>query len=176
MGLRFRKSFKIAPGVKLNLNKNSTSVTFGGRGAHYTINSKGKRTTTLGIPGTGISYSQTTGGTKTSKKAKQKKGGTIMLQNQSLQNQNSNFPHEANDDNDGKKWYQKTVWIIVWICLCFPVGLFLMWKYADWKKPVKWVITAPILGYTFVCIIITIVAAFAPPSKNYTKCRYYNCI
>ena len=37
MGLRFKKSIKIAPGVKLNLNKNSTSVTFGVRGAHYTV-------------------------------------------------------------------------------------------------------------------------------------------
>ena len=56
MGLRFKKSIKIAPGVKLNLNKNSTSVTFGARGAHYTVNSKGKKTASIGIPGTGISY------------------------------------------------------------------------------------------------------------------------
>ena len=39
MGLRFRKSVKVAPGVKLNLNKKSTSVTFGGKGAHYTVSS-----------------------------------------------------------------------------------------------------------------------------------------
>ena len=38
--LRFRRSFKIAPGVKFNLNKNSTSITFGKRGMHYTVNSK----------------------------------------------------------------------------------------------------------------------------------------
>ena len=61
MALRFRKSFKIAPGVKLNLNKKSTSITFGTRGAHYTINSKGKRTKSIGIPGTGISYVETSG-------------------------------------------------------------------------------------------------------------------
>lgn len=60
MGLRFKKSIKIAPGVKLNLNKNSTSVTFGARGAHYTVNSKGKKTASIGIPGTGISYVQST--------------------------------------------------------------------------------------------------------------------
>ena len=34
MRLRFRKSIKVAPGVKINLNKNSTSVSFGKRGAH----------------------------------------------------------------------------------------------------------------------------------------------
>ena len=37
MGLRFRKSFKVAPGVKVNLNKKSTSVTFGGKGVHKTF-------------------------------------------------------------------------------------------------------------------------------------------
>lgn len=59
MGLRFRKSVKIAPGVKLNLNKKSTSVTFGGKGIHHTVSSTGKRTTTVGLPGTGLSYSKT---------------------------------------------------------------------------------------------------------------------
>lgn len=73
MGLRFRKSIKVAPGVKLNLNKNSTSVTIGTRGAHYTVNSNGKKTASASIPGTGVSYVSTTGGgkkkeTKTNKK------------------------------------------------------------------------------------------------------------
>lgn len=63
MGLRFRKSLKVAPGVKLNLNKNSASVTFGGKGVHYTVNSKGKQTKTVSVPGTGINYSTTSGGT-----------------------------------------------------------------------------------------------------------------
>lgn len=65
MGLRYRKSIKLAPGVKVNLNKNSTSVTFGGKGLHKTISSTGRTTTTVGIPGTGLSYSET----KTRKKS-----------------------------------------------------------------------------------------------------------
>ena len=56
MALRFRKQFKIAPGVKFNLNKKSMGFTFGGKGAHFTINSKGRTTTSAGIPGTGLSY------------------------------------------------------------------------------------------------------------------------
>lgn len=36
MAFRFRKSVKIAPGVKVNFNKKSTSVSFGGKGARYT--------------------------------------------------------------------------------------------------------------------------------------------
>ena len=54
MSLRFRRSVKILPGVRINFNKNSTGLTFGGRGAHYTINSSGRRTSSIGIPGTGI--------------------------------------------------------------------------------------------------------------------------
>lgn len=59
MGWRFRRSKKILPGVRINFNKNSTSISFGGKGARYTISSTGKRTTTVGIPGTGLSYSTT---------------------------------------------------------------------------------------------------------------------
>lgn len=70
MGLRFRKSIKIAPGVKINLNKNSVSATVGSKGAHYTVNSKGKRTSTVGIPGTGLSYSTSSDGGKSKKSTK----------------------------------------------------------------------------------------------------------
>ena len=56
MGLRFRKSFKIAPGVRLNISNKSTGLSFGGKGLRYSINSNGRRTTSVGIPGTGISY------------------------------------------------------------------------------------------------------------------------
>lgn len=39
-------------------------------------------------------------------------------------------------------WYQRTGWIIALLILFWPVGLFLMWKYTDWNKVVKWIITA----------------------------------
>lgn len=57
MGFRFRRSFKIAPGVRLNLNSKSTSVRLGPKGLGYTISSNGKRRVTASIPGTGISRS-----------------------------------------------------------------------------------------------------------------------
>jgi hypothetical protein len=56
---RFRRSFKVAPGVKVNVNKQSLSVTTGVRGAHATYNSKGYRTLSAGLPGTGLSYRDT---------------------------------------------------------------------------------------------------------------------
>ena len=56
MALRFRKSFKLGPGVRLNIGKKSKSLSFGGRGYRYTISTTGRRTRTIGIPGTGLSY------------------------------------------------------------------------------------------------------------------------
>lgn len=67
MGLRFRKSIKIAPGVRVNIGKKSVSVSVGGKGFRKTINSSGRVTTSIGVPGTGLSY-VTTKNTKTSKK------------------------------------------------------------------------------------------------------------
>ncbi len=59
MGLRFRKSIKIAPGVKLNFGKNSIGVSAGVKGARVSVNSNGRVTKSVGIPGTGISYMKT---------------------------------------------------------------------------------------------------------------------
>ena len=57
MGLRFRKSFKIAPGVRLKMGKQGlASVRIGARGAGVNIGKKGTRAS-AGIPGTGVGYS-----------------------------------------------------------------------------------------------------------------------
>lgn len=48
---------KVLPGVRVNINTNSTSVTIGGRGFKTTISKHGTRRT-IGIPGTGISYTE----------------------------------------------------------------------------------------------------------------------
>lgn len=48
MGFRFRKSFKVAPGVRLNIGKKSISVSFGGKGVRHTISSTGRRTSSIG--------------------------------------------------------------------------------------------------------------------------------
>jgi hypothetical protein len=55
MGFRFRKSFKVIPGVRLNLSGGGASVSLGTRGFWYTIGSRGSRTT-VGIPGSGLSW------------------------------------------------------------------------------------------------------------------------
>ena len=64
MGLRFRRTLKIAPGLRLNFNKNSVGLSIGPRGAKYTINSSGRRTASVGIPGSGLYYTESQGGGK----------------------------------------------------------------------------------------------------------------
>lgn len=59
MGLRFRKSVTLCKGVKLNFGKTGMSVSVGGKGYHKTINTKGQVTTSVGIPGSGIYYTDT---------------------------------------------------------------------------------------------------------------------
>jgi hypothetical protein len=56
MSAYFRKSFKVAPGVHINLSKRGTGVSFGVRGAHVSLSPTGRITKTASIPGTGIYY------------------------------------------------------------------------------------------------------------------------
>lgn len=48
-----------------------------------------------------------------------------------------------------KNIYQQQWFIIASLFFFFPVGLYLMWKYADWKKSIKLIIT----GILVLCII-----------------------
>jgi hypothetical protein len=56
MAFRLRRSVKLAPGVRVNLNKGGPSVRVGPQGAGVTVATKGTRAT-AGIPGTGLSFS-----------------------------------------------------------------------------------------------------------------------
>ena len=62
--LNFRRRIKILPGVTLNLSKSGVSTSVGRRGAKVTLGgSRGPRAT-VGIPGTGLSYTMTPGSKK----------------------------------------------------------------------------------------------------------------
>jgi hypothetical protein len=52
--MRFRKSIKIAPGLKINISKSGVSTTIGGKGLSTNIGKNGAYLNT-GIPGTGVS-------------------------------------------------------------------------------------------------------------------------
>lgn len=54
MPIRFRKTFKLLPGVKINVSKHGISTTVGPRGMHLTFNRYGVRQS-VGLPGSGLS-------------------------------------------------------------------------------------------------------------------------
>jgi hypothetical protein len=54
MGLRFRKSIRLAPGLRLNLSGNGASATLGRPGASVNVGRRGVHGT-AGLPGTGLS-------------------------------------------------------------------------------------------------------------------------
>ena len=149
MSLRFRKSFKIAPGVKLNLNKKSTSVTFGGKGFHHTINSGGRKTTSVGIPGTGLYYQDvsTSGNSHSS-------GSSGTTNNQEYDNNDNNY-------NGGDKKHHP---ILLWFLLLFipPAGLIYLWTNKIQYSRRKRTILSAIFGFYAICWI----CAFIPGSGS----------
>lgn len=58
MGLRFRKSVTIMPGVRVNFGKKSVGVSIGNKYGGVTVNSKTGVHTRVSIPGTGVSYTE----------------------------------------------------------------------------------------------------------------------
>jgi hypothetical protein len=59
MGWRFQKRVRVLPGVTLNFSRKGVSTSIGTRGARVTYG-HGKKRTTVGIPGTGISHTSVT--------------------------------------------------------------------------------------------------------------------
>jgi hypothetical protein len=55
-------------------------------------------------------------------------------------------------------WYKRTWVIVVLLIGIFPLGIFLMWKYANWNKPVKGLITAAW------AVVIVAAVVLSPPS------------
>ncbi|MBQ6222977.1 MAG: DUF4236 domain-containing protein [Solobacterium sp.] len=82
MGVRFRRSVKISKGVKVNFGKSGASVSFGTRGLHHTIHTSGRRTTSAGIPGTGLSYVSTSKGKKSRASGRQHRYDSITVDTQ----------------------------------------------------------------------------------------------
>ena len=76
MGLRFRKSISIIPGVKLNFGKSGMSVSTGVPGFRKTFHTSGRVTTSVGIPGTGLSYVTTENKNRTSRNQRQTRNET----------------------------------------------------------------------------------------------------
>lgn len=75
MGFRFRKSFRVAPGIRLNVSKSGFSSSIGGKGVTY--NSKGR--VTASVPGTGVSYTSGVGERSRGKKSSESGYGCLIF-------------------------------------------------------------------------------------------------
>lgn len=56
MGFRFQRRIKVFPGFTINLSKSGVGFSAGVRGLHTGIDAKGRRYTSAGLPGTGLSW------------------------------------------------------------------------------------------------------------------------
>lgn len=56
MGFRFRKSFNLGKGLKINLSKHGIGYSVGTKRVRVTKTAKGTTRKTLTLPGTGLSY------------------------------------------------------------------------------------------------------------------------
>jgi hypothetical protein len=60
MGFRYRKSLRLGP-VRINLGKRGIGTSIGIPGFRVTNSSNGRKYVTLGLPGTGLSWTKTLG-------------------------------------------------------------------------------------------------------------------
>lgn len=89
MALRFRKSFKIAPGLRVNVTHRGASASIGPKGAGYSIHSDGSQHASAGLPGTGLSVSHKVSG-------KRKRSQAIQSDDQiGIPRKESSFPWGA---------------------------------------------------------------------------------
>ena len=124
MGLRFRKSVKICKGVKLNFGKTGASLTVGTKGLHHTVHTSGRKTTSVGIPGTGVSYVSTSGGGK--------------RHSSQCETNASNIGNTARPQKKRKTW----LWVLGWLFI-FPIPLtILILRNQKMNKVVKCAIIA----------------------------------
>lgn len=68
-------------------------------------------------------------------------------------------------ETQSTKWYQKTPSVIVFLVLFFPLGLFLMWRYGNWNKKTKWIIS----GVFLFLLVISLASGDKSSSQNSAK-------
>ena len=96
MGLRFRKSVSLFPGVKLNFGTTGMSVSTGVPGFRKTFHTSGRVTTSVGIPGTGLYYVDTKNTRKQSnRRASQTQSSCTTDSSPETQQRNSSIGSQA---------------------------------------------------------------------------------
>lgn len=123
MGLRFRKSFKIAPGVRFNVGKKSVGFSIGGKRARVSINSRTGASARVSAPGTGFSYTTKFSGNKNSR--------GMNGHGSACGGNYSPAPSSKQPSDSGNK--QNIALILLSIFLPF-VAIPMLWLYPQWKE------------------------------------------
>ena len=105
MGLRFSKSINLG-GLRLNLSKSGVGYSVGKKGVRFSKSATGRTTSTVSIPGTGLSYVTDLGGkkksTKSTKEVKTKSTKAKTKEtsyNATKSNMNYSNPYQSNPYN-----------------------------------------------------------------------------
>ncbi|HJH55053.1 MAG TPA: DUF4236 domain-containing protein [Brachyspira hyodysenteriae] len=114
--MRFRKSFKIGKGFKINLSKSGLSTTIGGKGLSVNIGKKGGYLNTS-IPGTGLySRNKIFGSSKN-------KNNSYHTEEESYNNDNISNNDIIDINNIKKKDKERAIILSVLSATCLPFGL-----------------------------------------------------
>ena len=145
MKFRFRKSINLGGGFRVNLSKSGIGYSWGTKGVRYTKTAKGKKRTSLSIPGTGIFYTTEFGGNKRTSLPKSTKTTSNLV------------APNPNDEGSGGK---NMVWVKFIICLFLgPLGVH---KFMEKKNGmgILYLFTMGLFGFGWIydCIKYLIVA------------------
>lgn len=142
MGFRFRKSIHLGGGFKVNLSKSGIGYSWGTKGMRFTKTAKGKKRTTLSVPGTGISYATESG---------RNRGTSTIAKNQQ--------PPAENSGNTGKGG-KNMVWLKFILCVFF--GFLGVHKFMEKKigMGILYLFTVGLFGFGWLydCIKYLIIA------------------
>ncbi len=113
MGLQFRKRIKICKGVNLNISKTGVGVSVGTKGARYSMHSSGRRTATVGLPGTGLYYTKNLSNSK--KKTATKKGASTKKSAKEIEAQQAQIEQQAQEAQEEFEQFERYIEVITHI-------------------------------------------------------------
>ena len=143
MGWRFKKSINLGGGFKINLSKSGIGYSWGFKGYRHTYSPNGAERKTYSIPGTGISYVESTKSKKNNSNNNSNNYNynhyTKLITGNTTYYQNSNISNMGKGDEILKQINMlRIIDIIANICLVmivlFPIGILLKLLIAQkWK-------------------------------------------
>lgn len=151
MGVRFNRRVKIAPGISVNFGKRGASVSFGPRGSRVTVGPN-RVTTSVGIPGTGLSYRKTYS-TNTKKRSRKS-----YVSANSYNSYNSGLPSYSASPTKGKEKFDS--FLVVFYAIPFLACAVLLLISLGWSWRTYVEATGDYLEFTLFKWIFYIVVGF----------------